>query len=286
MKISKSKQELARIISENGGWREGCDFAVQDKDSWVCLYEGRPTRCGDAWKDKGDCQYRFGFTQDNTLPNWHQTILSSAEFFHLYPAPDADGWIAWKGGECPVAGDDHVDFVGNNYYGSDQAAGGLDWSNITQYRLLQHVPVGPEFCESVMRSIPEPETKPTLEQLVADYRNAKYFAGQLQQCADEAKADAKAKLAELIDAGEELGLRVSPIAAKKDPELVITDWRDLRVGDIVWVDAYDGHDEAEWPVSQMEGASYDCDYAFSVKNGASSHRWISVRKPWRFIRRP
>ena len=31
MKISKSKQELARIISENGGWREGAEWAAQDK---------------------------------------------------------------------------------------------------------------------------------------------------------------------------------------------------------------------------------------------------------------
>ena len=36
------------------------------------------------------------------FPNWHQTILSREEYFHLYPAQDADGWIEWKGGKCPV----------------------------------------------------------------------------------------------------------------------------------------------------------------------------------------
>ena len=45
----------------------------------------------------------------------------------------------------------------------------------------------PEFCESVMRSIPEPEAKPTIEQLAADYRNAKDYANRKQQEADAAK---------------------------------------------------------------------------------------------------
>ena len=41
MKISKSKQELARIISENGGWRNG-EFAAQDGDCGVGGYEVKP----------------------------------------------------------------------------------------------------------------------------------------------------------------------------------------------------------------------------------------------------
>ena len=34
MKISKSKKELAKIVAENGGWREG-EFAAQDGDGGV-----------------------------------------------------------------------------------------------------------------------------------------------------------------------------------------------------------------------------------------------------------
>ena len=84
-----------------------------------------------------------------------------------------------------------------------------------------------------MRSIPEPEAKPTIEQLAADYRNAKDYAERKQQEADDARADAEAKLAELVAAGESLGLVVSVAGA--EPELVINDWRDLRVGDEVEV---------------------------------------------------
>ena len=64
----------------------------------------------------------------------------------------------------------------------------------------------PRFCESVMRSIPEPEANPTIERLAADYRNAKEYADRKQQEADDARADAEAKLAELVAAGKVLGL--------------------------------------------------------------------------------
>ena len=85
----------------------------------------------------------------------------------------------------------------------------------------------PRFCESVMRSIPEPEAKPTIEQLAADYRNSKDYANRKQQEADAAKVDAEAKLAELVAAGKALGLMLS--IAGVEPELVIT----VQVGDEV-----------------------------------------------------
>lgn len=188
MKISKSKQELARIISENGGWRGG-EFAAQDSNknihgARVCFYNGKPCVNGDEWRDG---EYGLACDADdcigglNAIKNWHQTILSREEYFHLYPAPDAR----------------------------------------------------PEFCESVMRSIPEPSSKPTIEQLAADYRNLLDFARRKQEEADDAKADADEALRKLELAGEEIGIAVTPIAAKQGSDLVITDWRDLQVGDVV-----------------------------------------------------
>ena len=41
MKISKCKKELARIISEHGGWRNG-EFAAQDGDGGVGGYGEKP----------------------------------------------------------------------------------------------------------------------------------------------------------------------------------------------------------------------------------------------------
>ena len=64
-----------------------------------------------------------------------------------------------------------------------------------------------------------------LAQLAADYRNAKDYAQRKQQEADAAKADAEAKLAELVAAGKALGL----VLSVAEPEPVIA----VQVGDEV-----------------------------------------------------
>ena len=168
MKISKSKQELASIISENGGWRDGAKSAAQCKsDNAVSFYCDIPDRDGDCWW--GEHLDGCDIGQDRLISNWHQSCLSRAEYFHLYPATDAK----------------------------------------------------PEFCESVMRSIPEPDEQvwtnpPSIEQLAADYRNAKDYAERKQQEADEANADADTKLAALEIAAEDLGFKIEPITTKQD----------------------------------------------------------------------
>jgi hypothetical protein len=86
MTLSKSKQALADAIHASGkGWPDGADSAVQDKDMWICIYEGKPTRHGEAWQDDGNCIYKLGFAHDKLLPNWHQTVLSRDEYFSAYP---------------------------------------------------------------------------------------------------------------------------------------------------------------------------------------------------------
>lgn len=151
MKISKSKQELARIISENGGWRDA-EFAAQDSNGSVTMFSDKPYRQGIMWESRN--AELEGFIVKQKIANWHQTVLSRAEYFHLYPAPDAK----------------------------------------------------PRFCESVMRSIPEPSDKPTIEQLAADYRSAKDYAERKQQESDAANADADARLAAFVSAVKAVGL--------------------------------------------------------------------------------
>lgn len=170
MKISNSKKQLAEIIHENGGWRGGAEFAAQGGNhGHVGFASVAPVRNGKVW----DMTRGFAgkFLADEILPNWHQTILSRDEYFHLYP---------------------------------------------------------------VAETAPEPvvEAEPTIEQLAADYRNRKDYADRKQQEADAAKSDAEAKLAELVAAGKALGLVLS-VADAPEPELVVTDWWDLQIGDEV-----------------------------------------------------
>ena len=263
MKISNSKKQLAKIIHENGGWREGAEFTAQDGDGTgsIDFFKSKPRLYkGDIfWKGDYDCDDRIERT-GVTIKNWHQTILSRAEYFHLYPAPDADGWIEWEGGECPVGIDEIVDvrrLDGGTY---TARAVNFHWLlksgsvSVASYR--PHKPEAkPEFCESVMRSIPEPESidglcakvteenkhqhvdaKPTIEKLVQDYYNAKDYANRKQDEADKANMESDAALAQLEDAIAEIGFAITPLVApEKEPELVITDWQDLRVGDEIEV---------------------------------------------------
>ena len=172
MKISNSKKQLAQIIHENGGWYEGAELAVQGGAvGRVGFCAKRPTRDGTAWD--ADDEYFVGvFAPDEIIPNWHQTILSRDEYFHLCPvaeaAPDADA-------------------------ASLSSVLGL----VTDENKHEHV-----------------DSKPTIEQLAADYRNAKDYALRKQREADAAKADAEVKLAELVAAGRALGLvlRIAPSA--------------------------------------------------------------------------
>lgn len=221
MKISNSKKQLAKIIHENGGWCDGADTCSCDKDGYVDFFVGNPTRIGGSWLNNGDCEYIGGIITPKyeKIKNWHQTLISREEYFHLHPAPDADGWIEWKGGECPVGEDDRIDIKFSDGDELFDAGSNWDWGvdagrcNIIAYRLHKPEQSKPEFCESVMRSIPEPSDKPTIEQLAVDYRNAKDYANRKQQEADAAKAVAEAKLKKMVTAGKTLGLvlNVAPV---------------------------------------------------------------------------
>ena len=238
MKLGKCKQALADLINANGGWVDGeAIFAAMDGNGDLFGYSGRP-----QWTVSHGHWYGHTLTcwffSPVVMKNHHQTILSREEYYQAYPKADADGWIEWKGGECPVGEGDRIDVKfsdGDEFFdvGSD-----WDWGvdaggcNIIAYRL--HKQADPEFCESVTRAIPEPDEQvwtnpPSIEQLAADYRNAKDYAERKQQEADAAKADADSKLKALVIAGEALGLLVSPITAKQESELV----SEVKVGDEV-----------------------------------------------------
>ena len=289
MKIGKCKKELARIISERGGWRNG-EFAAQDGDGGVGGYGVKPvwSLLGKYWRNEAFGEW---FVADK-IKNHHQTVLSREEYFHLYPAPDADGWIEWKGGECPVEAESLIDvkFRVGATNTTGKSASDFYWkrdgdcSDIIAYRLHKPEQAKPELCESVMRSIPEPIAKPTIEQLAADYRNAKDYAERKQLEADAAKVDADAKLKALELACEALGLLVSPITAKQEPELVITDRSQLELGDVIWLSDSTVKENNELTPSG-EYTVVKVGVIGVESDGQTIYPDFSTRE-WRFIRRP
>ena len=308
MKLSKSKLALAKVINENGGWpSDEANFAAQDKidgesnDNTISFYSGKvkPTRLANnsMWRCENSGSHFMGYEKAisgcELIANWHQACLSIEEYYQAYPKDDADGWIEWKGGmKGPVESGVPVDVkTKDGYVHYDQLLGDACWrdhwgdASIIAYRL--HNPeVKPEFCESVTRSIPEPEAKPTIEQLAQDYRNKLDFAKRKQQEADDAKAAADAALGKLERAGEALGLLIGISKPYREPKLVITDWRDLRANDVIFVDECGGRESGEHVVVSLEDDDYDGDYAVMATGIDGCDRWIDTTVEWRFIRRP
>lgn len=231
MKISNSKKQLAKIISENGGWRDGAGWSSQDRNGSVTFFVDKPWLCGAVWESNSfECVSGFGYS--HKLPNWHQTILSREEYFHLYPAP--------------------VKVVVEN-------------------KTTCHLTVA---------------DKPTIEQLAADYRNLKDYAKRKQEEADAAKADAEAKLAELVAAGKALGLVLSVAGVEPESELVITDWRNLRVGDIVWWSGDSKFSQGEYRICDLEDHAHEGPFVILLDVG-DCRQWVDIaEEQWRFIRRP
>ena len=228
MKISKSKKELARIISENGGWRDGANYASQHGcHGGIGFSLAKPERCGDTGWDAGG-SFIAKIEYKKPIKNWHQAILSRAEYFHLYPAHDAK----------------------------------------------------PRFCESVMRSIPEPEYKPSIEQLMEIYTDRSHSL----QLAKEHLATCSKQASEAMDAlsvaCKAAGFDISPITAKQEPELVIADWRELLPDDVIKVHSF-GSVYSECTVLALEGND-----VFVRNHAGRKYRPDIKNNHWRFIRRP
>lgn len=310
MKISNSKKELAKIISENGGWRDGAKLAVfgpVSKKVKFSSHNERPVALrksrgfGQGWEIAGQFDSwmeRESIHVGKPFPNWHQTILSRAEYFHLHPAPDADGWIEWKGGERPVefgalidvkyrdlhvqlgskVGDrSAVEMYATTHWGNSGGA-----ADIIAYRLHKPEQADPEFCESVMLSIPEPEVKPTIEQLAADYRNKLDYADRKQDEADKAKVESDSALSELEKAIAAIGFAITPIGAvAQEPELVITCRSQLELEDVIWLsECRPKNDMPEGEYRVVKVGTIGVEF-----NGRVTYPDFSVRS-WRFIRRP
>lgn len=241
MKISNSKQQLAKIISENGGWRDGAEWAAMDKtdgncnDNAVGFFSGesRPECFGIGKIKMWRCRhietvfmgYEKSIFAKKIIGNWHQSCLSRAEYFHLYPAPDADGWIEHDGKHEPAVATSGLTLWCKWSDGLEQSheANMVDWIDdsdvrIIAYRLHKPEQSLEELCGEVKEENKHEhiDAKPTIEQLASDYRNAKDFAERKQQEADDAKADAKEKLNSLVAAVNALGLDVSPTTDQQE----------------------------------------------------------------------
>ncbi|MGL4354091.1 MAG: hypothetical protein ACRCVV_14630 [Shewanella sp.] len=309
MKISNSKKELAKIISENGGWRKG-SYAAQD--SVIRFFTGDRPKYNKATKlwDADNSGLRIiAIGGAKLLQNRQRTILSRAEYFHLYPAPDADGWIECNGVAIPVRDDLEVDVkfrCGEVNLG--KAAGAWQWVHGGwRHDIIAYRPYNPEQAKSTTAGdgetsleekeeleaieLSEPKEQcafltmscnPSIEMLADYYRNKLAYADRKQDEADKANMESDAALSELEKAIAAIGFAITPIGADvKEPELVITCRSHLELGDLIWLSECSPKDdmpEGEYRVVKVGTIGVEF-------NGRTTYPDFSVRS-WHFIRRP
>ena len=309
MKISKSKRQLAQLLIEVGVTKfpGGANWAAQDGSGAGFYSGGKPYWDSKyhEWASNAEDGACVGVKILNGgVKNHQQTVLSRDEFDQIVAeaALDTDGWIEWGGApRGPVSkgtpvdvkmqnGTQHFGQLIDDEYWSDRWGG----ASIIAYRLhkpeqecatnkLSSEAVSAAKIALMSDSIEELVRKPTIEQLAADYRNAKDYANRKQQEADDAKAAADEALGELERAGEALGLVIG--VAMPDPELVITDWRDLMERDVIWFDGDDEQAAGEYSVLEVEHANYGGNRAIRIDTIGNDY-WIDVTDDWKFIRRP
>ena len=249
MATPKKKHLIDLMIEAGVKWPEGAEYAAQDKRfNKVNFYKnGKPNYpIGlDSWM-ADNCNYmrNDGLVLSSICRNWHQTIVTREQYAEAVAAAAM----------TPAA--------------------------------QQETQPSPKYCASVMRQMPDN----TIEQLTSDYYAKAAEADRLQSVADEALKAADNALLALEKAGELIGLVISIDTKPKhveqpaEPEQpVITDWRDLRVGDVVWWEGDAKIESGEYTVERVEPADYtgDCTIFLSAKE------WVDVsEEEWRFIRRP
>lgn len=87
---------------------------------------------------------------------------------------------------------------------------------------------------------------------------------------------------ELTELMGSVGLKVVAIDDSSDAPLDITDWRNLKIGDIIEVTACNDCKDGRYAVLSVEDVSYNGDYPFEIEPC-----WPEIDEcKWRFIRRP
>ena len=248
MATPKKKHLIELMIESKVKWPDGAEYAAQDKkDNRVHFYkDGKPLLCGGWLEWAEDCECTFiGDRYGVLLPSLCRNWHQTIVTLEQY----AEALAANVGEPAGMAGE------------GVPAVDSVEWHN-----------------------------PPSIEQLTADYHAKAAEADRLQSVADEALKAADDALLALEKAGELLGLVISIDTKPKhveqptEPEQpVITDWRDLRVGDVVWWEGDAKIESGEYTVERVEPADYtgDCTIFLSAKE------WVDVsEEEWRFIRRP
>ena len=246
MATPKKKHLIELMIEAGVKWQEGAEYAAQDKrDGKLYFFKMKPrVRHGDEHFCAPGGSMGYPYSLPSLCRNWHETIVTREQYAEA---------LAAIGGKT------------------------------NQVRESEGVPDS-QTAAQLYSGVAGVMPSESIEQLTADYHAKAAEADRLQAVANEALKAADDALLALEKAGELIGLVISIDTKPAQVEQpVITDWRDLQVGDVVWWEGSARIDSGEYTVERVEHADYTGDYTIflSVKD------WVDVsNEEWSFIRRP
>ncbi|MGL4249541.1 MAG: hypothetical protein ACRDCI_11775 [Plesiomonas shigelloides] len=195
-----------------------------------------------------------------------------------------DGWVR-NDGNPPVDDDAIVETIVNGEVDSRPfPADGIEWGN---GGCVSHWRYPKPTKETEMQ--PESPKQPSIDEIYSQYKaQCGIVETAKKTLADEMEAEDK--LLEQIKAWNlEHGFDVRLLdESEEKPELVITDWRDLQVGDVIRWSGDNNNIEGEYKVCDLEPDHYEFDHPICVTTGDDdSNEWIDISsEEWKFIRRP
>ncbi|MGL4600304.1 MAG: hypothetical protein ACRCVE_02105 [Plesiomonas sp.] len=188
-----------------------------------------------------------------------------------------DGWVR-NDGNPPVDDDAIVETIVNGEVDSRPfPADGIEWGNggcVSHWRYPKKMQ-------------PETTKQPSIDELYSQYKERRKITESAKELLAESM-EAEDKLLDQIKAWNlEHGFDVRLLdESEEKPGLVITDWRDLRIRDVIWWSGDSNHSEGEYRVFALEISSYEYDHPICVGDD-DDNEWIDISsEDWRFIRRP
>lgn len=113
--MNTEKTLLAILVEElpkRGGWPDGANFIAADSDGDIDSYNNIPVIDGSGLsyrdsKSEGYFLKLINSTEGFRAIDWETAIITRDQYEAALaasqaPTADADGWIEWHGGECPV----------------------------------------------------------------------------------------------------------------------------------------------------------------------------------------
>ncbi|MGL5280518.1 MAG: hypothetical protein ACRC8W_01960 [Plesiomonas shigelloides] len=214
--------------------------------------------------------YAKGVSESSQHQGWRNSLITREQF------DSVDRWVRNNGDKIIFSGDYDV-----NRNGSVMRITGIWTQDSSVICWRYHKPTK----ETEMQ--PEAPKQPSIDELYSQYKTQRDIVESAKKTlADEIEAEDK--LLEQIKAWNlEHGFDVRLLdESEEKPELVITDWRDLRIRDVIWLSGNSNHSEGEYRVLALEISSYESDHPICVGDD-DDNEWIDIsREQWKFIRRP